>query len=170
MEIRNTETDDRTMVRWLFEEAMALQGVGGHKVWSVLDQEGLEKDLQNGLQYKIGDGDNIVGVFSIQYRDPHIWGDRDQGDAIYLHRIVVHPKYKGQRLLEKVLDWAKAHALEHGRIFVRMDTWADNAKIIAYYRLFGFELVGHYRTDDNPDLPIQNRNLDVVLLEIKIGQ
>lgn len=168
MEIRNTTADDRSMVRWLFKEAMTLQGVRGHKVWSVLDHEGLERDLQNGLQYKMVEGDAIMGVFSIQYSDPYIWGDRDRDDAVYLHRIVVHPRSKGQRLFEKVLDWAMAHALEHGRAFVRMDTWADNAKIIAYYQFFGFELVGHHRTDDNPELPVQNRNLEVALLEMKV--
>lgn len=170
MEIRNTTAEDRSMVRWLFKEAMTLQGVRGHKVWSVLDQEGLERDLQNGLQYKIVDRNDVVGVFSIQYSDPHIWGDRDQGDAIYLHRIVTNPRFKGQRLFEKVLDWVKAHAMGHGRAFVRMDTWADNARLIAYYRFFGFELAGHHRTDDNPELPVQNRNLEVALLEMKVAR
>lgn len=170
MEIRNTSRDDRATVRLLFEEAMALQGVRGHKVWSVLDHERLERDLQNGLQYKIVDRDAIIGLFSIQYKDPHIWRERDRDDAIYLHRIVVHSRFKGQRLFEKVLDWAKTHALEQGRTYIRMDTWADNPRLIAYYRFFGFELVDHYRTDDNPELPVQNRNLEVALLEIKMDR
>ncbi len=50
-----------------------------------------------------------------------------------------------------------------------MDTWADNKKIITYYQSFGFEFVENYKTTDAPELPTQNRNLNVALLEMKVN-
>jgi ribosomal protein S18 acetylase RimI-like enzyme len=165
-EILNTTKEDLDKIRWLFEQAMDLQGKNGYIVWSGIDETALEKDIENGLQYKIVQGDDILCIFSIQRNDPFIWRDKDRNDALYLHRIVVNPDFKGQRQFEKVLNWAKDFARQNNLKFVRMDTWADNLKIIEYYKSFGFEFVEYHRTSDAPELPVQNRNLNVALLQM----
>ena len=165
VKIVNTAKSEVDKVLWLFEKAMDLQGKDGYKVWTSIDKISLEKDIENGLQYKIANDHEILCVFSIQHQDPFIWRDKDNGDAIYLHRIVVNPNFKGQRLFEKVLDWTIEFARGKELKFVRMDTWADNQKIISYYSSFGFQLVEYYKTGDEPGLPSQNRNLHVALLE-----
>jgi len=164
--IVNTTKGDLDKILWLFEQAMDLQGKNGYKVWSGIDKIALEKDIENGLHYKIVRDNDILCIFSIQHNDPFIWRDRDQNDAIYLHRIVVNPYFKGQRLFKKVLNWAKHFARQRSLKFIRMDTWADNEKIIDYYKSFGFKFIEYYKTTDAPELPIQNRNLNVALLEM----
>jgi len=67
------------------------------------------------------------------------------------------------------LNWAKQFTEENNLKFVRMDTWADNKKIIDYYKSFGFEFIENYKTINAPELPIQNRNLNVALLEMKVS-
>jgi len=167
-EIINTKISDLEMILWLFKQAMDLQGKNGYKVWDNIDQIALEKDIEAGLQFKIISGADILCIFSIQYNDPFIWRERDQNDAIYLHRIVVNPRFKGQKQFEKVLNWAKSFANSKGLSYVRMDTWADNDRIITYYTSFGFQFIENYKTSDAPELPIQNRNLHVALLEMKL--
>lgn len=164
--IVNTTKEDLDAIMWLFEQAMDLQGKNGYKVWNGIDKMALEKDIENELQYKIVSNNDILCIFSIQHNDPFIWRDKDQNDAIYLHRIVVNPNFKGQRQFEKVLDWAKQFGWQKNLKFIRMDTWADNEKIIDYYKSFGFEFIEYYRTANTPELPIQNRDLNVALLEM----
>ena len=164
--ILNTTKDDLDTILWLFEQAINLQGKNGYKVWEGIDTIALVKDIDEKLQYKIVKGNNILCIFSIQYNDPFIWRDRDQNDAIYLHRIVVNSDFKGQKQFQKVLNWAKQFARQKSLRFVIMDTWADNEKIIDYYKSFGFEFIENYRTTDAPELPFQNRNLNVALLEM----
>lgn len=166
--IVNTTKDDVHIIFWLFEQAINLQGEKGYKVWDGIDKPALNTDIENGLQYKIVEGDDILCVFSVQHNDPFIWRDRDQNDAIYLHRIVVNPNFKGQRQFEKVLSWAKQFVRQNNLRYVRMDTWADNKKIIDYYRSFGFEFIENYKTKNVPELPLQNRNLNVALLELEV--
>ncbi len=166
--ILNTTKSDLPDVRGLFQLAMNLQGKNGYKVWDSIDKVALENDIKSGLQYKIVQASKILCIFSIQFSDPFIWRERDQNDAIYLHRIVVNLHYKGQKQFEKVLNWAKEKAAQLNRSFVRMDTWADNDKIIEYYKSFGFKLIEYYTTPDAEELPIQNRNLKVALLEINL--
>lgn len=164
--IIHTIKEDLHKIFWLFEQAMKLQGKNGYKVWKKIDKIALEKDIENRLQFKIVQGKDIICVFSVQYNDPFIWRKRDKNDAIYLHRIVVNPVFKGQKQFEKVLAWAKYYAQSNNLKYVRMDTWADNEKIIDYYKSFGFAFIENYRTPNTPELPIQNRNLKVALLEI----
>lgn len=176
METNNTEeikviktvTGDLNDILWLFKKAMELQGKNGYKVWDNIDEAQLEKEIENGLQYKIVKEKDILCLFSIQYSDPFIWRDRDKNDAIYLHRIVVNPNFRGQKQFEKVLNWAKQFVRTNNRKFIRMDTWADNDKIINYYKSFGFKFIENYTTPDTWELPAQNRNLKVALLEMEI--
>lgn len=166
--IINTTKEDLDKVLWLFEQAMKLQGKNGYKVWGNIDKSALERDIENNLQYKIIENNNLLCLFSVQYSDPLIWPDRDRGDAIYLHRIVVDQKFRGQRQFEKILVWAEQVAKAKNLKYIRMDTWADNEKIIEYYKSFGFKFMRNYKTTDAPELPAQNRNLNVALLEIDL--
>jgi ribosomal protein S18 acetylase RimI-like enzyme len=169
IKIIHTIEADLPDILWLFEQAMKLQGQNGYKVWKDIDKAGLENDIENKLQYKITKDNYILCIFSIQYKDPFIWRERDKDDAIYLHRIVVNPNFRGQKQFEKVLNWAKQFVRHNSLRFIRMDTWADNEKIIDYYKSFGFMFIENYKTSDSLELPIQNRNLSVALLEIDIN-
>lgn len=170
IKIENTTKDDFVTILWFFEEALKLQGQNGYKVWNDIDKFGLEKDIANFLQYKIIKGNDILCIFSVQYSDPFIWRERDKNNAIYLHRIVVNPNFKGQNQFEKVLNWAKQCAKQNKLQFIRMDTWADNSKLINYYKSFGFNFIENYKTTNALELPIQNRNIEVALLEIELKE
>tara|TARA_R110000850_G_scaffold270621_2_gene403778 strand:+ start:172 stop:705 length:534 start_codon:yes stop_codon:yes gene_type:complete len=170
IKIVTTTLNDFENVISLFQKAMELQGKNGYKVWKEIDKIGLKKDIENNLQYKIVENENVLCIFSVQFSDPLIWGKREKGDAIYLHRIVVNSEFKGQKQFEKVLNWTKQFALYKNLKFVRMDTWADNEKIIEYYKTFGFKFLENYKTSNEPELPIQNRNLEVALLELKLDK
>lgn len=81
----------------------------------------------------------------------------------------MNSNFKRQRQFEKVLNWAIQFAQQNNLKFVRMDTWADNENLINYYKSFGFKLIENYKTTNAPELPMQNRNLNVALLEIKLS-
>jgi hypothetical protein len=49
-----------------------------------------------------------------------------------------------------------------------MDTWAENEKLISYYKSFCFTIIETYQTTDASELPIQNRSLNVALMEMKV--
>ena len=168
IEIVQTTTEDLDTVFLLFKQVTRAQSKDGYKVWSSVDKETLERDVEERRQYKIVKGDDILCLFSMLSSDPFIWRGRENGDAIYLHRIVANPDFKGQKQFEKVLVWAIQYAHQNDIKFIRMDTWADNEKLIDYYKSFGFEFIENYKTPDIPELPRQNRNLDHALLELKV--
>ena len=166
--IINTTEDDLSFIYWLFEEAISYQKRNGYTAWKGYDKDALRSEIADRLQYKVLNGADILGIFSISYSDPGTWGEWDTGSAVFLHRTITNPGFKGQRTFEKIRDWAIQFAKEKKLDFIRMDTWADNQKIIDFYRSHGFYIVTTRTTSNDPGLPQQNRNLDVTLLEMKV--
>jgi len=166
--IVNTTQEDLELVYKLFDEAIKYQKRNNYPNWEGDDKSILQQDLHNKLQYKIVINKLVACIFSICFSDKIIWRDNDKNDAIYIHRIAVNPDFKGQKQFQKILNWVINYAQETRRDFIRMDTWADNPTIIGYYKSFGFQFLENFTTPDTPELPIQNRNITLALLEYTI--
>ena len=166
-EIINTEKSDLPLIFEFFEHSINYQEKNGYPAWRHYDKNVVIKDVEDKNQYKIMVESAIAMVFSVRYSDKLIWRELDEGDSIYLHRIVVNPTFKGRKLFGVILDWAIDHVKQKGLRSIRMDTWADNPTIINYYKTFGFQFIENYTTPDIPELPVHNRRLPMTLLEYK---
>ena len=167
--IVNSIPEDLPDIFHFIDQAIKFYKKKGYKVWDHIDKTVLVSEIGALRHYKVMNIKEILAIFSVQYNDPFIWRDKDNNDAIYLHRIVVNPKFRGQKQFEKILKWAKQLALKRDLKYIRIDTWADNNKLIDYYRSFEFKFIEHYKTANIPELPSQNRNLNVALLELKLN-
>lgn len=159
--------EDLPKIIQLFEDSIVYQEQHGYPAWKNYDKGAIARDIQECNQYKAVTEEGIGIVFSVTYRDKIIWREKDDGQSIYLHRIVVNPEFKGQKLFGHILDWAKGHISRRGLKNIRMDTWASNPTIIDYYKKFGFEVVENYTTPNTDELPVHNRNLALTLLEYR---
>lgn len=166
--IVNAKKNDLDTICRLFEEAIVFQKANNYTGWNNYDRAYLQADIEKGLLFKIISEEGILCIFCICYRDELIWRAMEKGDALYLHRIVLNRRFKGEKVFRKVLDWALHHAGEKQLEYIRMDTWASNKKIINYYKSYGFAFIENYTTPDTEDLPLQHRNLAVALLEFKL--
>ncbi len=166
--ISNTELEDLNSIYKLFEEAIRYIKKNNYVGWTTYDKNFIRQNIDKKLQFKITVGKDMVCVYSVCYTDELIWREMEKGDAIYLHRIVVNPLFKGQKQFDKILNWSKEIAAEKGLKYIRMDTWAANPNIIEYYKSFGFIHIENYTTPNTLELPDQHRNLKVALLEMKL--
>lgn len=168
MRILNTQFTDLPFIFHLFDLSIQYQEKHGYPVWKNYDQNAIKKDIEAGNQFKILVNDRIAIVFSVAYSDKIIWRTMDTGESVYLHRIVVNPEFKVQKLFGAIVDWAIQLCKEKGLKSIRMDTWAANANIMEYYRGFGFRTVENYTTPNTEELPVHNRKLALTLLEYLI--
>ena len=166
--VENTTPADLQFVYDLFDLSIIYQEKKGYPVWKNYDKSALVNDVNNKNQYKIVIDDQIAMVYSVCYSDKILWRQMENGDAIYLHRIVVNPQFKGQRMFGIILEWAIQYAKSKGFKFIRMDTWADDPNIINYYKGFGFYFIEDFNTPDIPELPVHNRNIPLALLEYRV--
>lgn len=168
IKITPAQTSDLPEIYRLFEQAIQFQKERNYIGWNNYDKEFIREDIRNQLLYRILNGGDTLGIFSLCYSDPLIWREMEKSDAIYLHRIVLNRKFRDIKLFSLLLDWAMEHARQKKLKHLRMDTWAGNEKLINYYKSYGFRFIENYTTANTEELPEQHRNLKVALLELAI--
>lgn len=157
--------DDLAAIRGVYDDARAFQRAQGSLLWLDFGDESILGQIDAGMLCRVMHGDDFAGVFTVAYEDPLLWGDRDRGEHIYLHRIARAASFTGRGLVAAVIEWARAHCRAIGRRGLRMDTWASNDALLAFYARFGFEVVGHVRPGPDPRLSPHYIGTELALLE-----
>lgn len=85
--------------------------------------------------------DDLVGTYLILWSDPLIWGELNNTDSGYIHRLAVDRRYRGQNVGHVLLRSAEERIAERGKDTARLDCKADNPKLNRYYRENGYQLV-----------------------------
>lgn len=148
-----------------YEHAQVMQREQHAPTWPGFSNESILSEIDDGRLYRIMDGAAIAGVFTVAYHDPAIWGDMERSAHIYLHRIARTEHRASGRIMDAVISWGSARCEELGREGLRIDTWAANPALIAYYGTFGFDLVTTRRMGDDPRLSPHYHGLELALLE-----
>lgn len=148
----------------VFEDALAYRAVHGVG-YASYDRATLAADLAAGRLFGVSIEGRLAQIFTLLEADPVIWGAREDGRALYLHRVVTAAWARGQGLFGAMLQWVEGEARRRGRAVLRLDTWLEAEGLQAYYARLGFVRVGEVVTGDDPALPPQNRNLAMALME-----
>jgi GNAT superfamily N-acetyltransferase len=150
--------------------ALAYQAAAQLPAWSPYPEEKINNEIATGLHFSAFMHDGILaGFFSVELSDATIWGSKEKGDAIYLHRMCVNPACRGNHLAASVLTWAYGYASDCGRKFVRMDTWGDNPRLVNYYVACGFRHIGNRQMSHATDLPSHYENANLALFENEVA-
>ena len=165
MRVEPATPADLPAVRAAYADARAFQQEQGAILWPEFTDASILLETEAGRLFRVMDGETVAGVFSLAFEDASIWGDLERGEHLYLHRIARASAYRGRGLLGAVLAWARAHCRALGRAGLRMDTWASNEALVAFYERQGFRLVGRRRIEQGSPLPTYYHGNEFTLLE-----
>ncbi|HEX6534342.1 MAG TPA: GNAT family N-acetyltransferase [Gemmatimonadaceae bacterium] len=156
---------DLPAIRAAYAHARLIQRDQGAILWPEFPDEAIVAEVEAGRLFRVMDGDALVGVFSVAYEDEAIWGEHERGEHLYLHRIARAATSPGRGLIGAVLGWARARCRSLGRAGLRMDTWASNEALVAFYERQGFRVVGRRCIGVEPRLPAHYHGKEFTLLE-----
>lgn len=169
MRIELATPADLATIRAAYAEGRRIQREQQSVVWPEFSDEWILGEIAAGRVFRVVDEDaRVAGVFSVAYDDSAIWGEHERGAHIYLHRIARALGYQGRGLVDAILRWAQREAEVRGLAGLRMDTWASNDALIAYYERFGFQLVGRRRIAADPTLLPHYHGIELALLECSL--
>lgn len=116
----------------------------GEALWpeSSLTPERLARYYPQGGWRVAWRGDVAVGCLCLLDTDPLFWPDDAANEALYLHKLAVHPDARGQGLSALLLREAARETAERGRPWLKLDTATARPKLRAIYEDFGFQNVG----------------------------
>jgi GNAT superfamily N-acetyltransferase len=140
--IRRASPDDaaaavhilRSVAAWLVERGCPLWepdsfGLAGFK------EAALRRELVLGYE-----GSEAVACMLLQRSDPVFWPGASLGEALYLHKVAVLRHATGRGWSTRLIEWARAEALEIGARFLRLDT-APRSKLLTLYEKHGFRII-----------------------------
>lgn len=168
IKIENSTIHDIEAIFAIYDKAAQLQEEKGSVVWPLFERKLIVTEISEKRQWKMLIEGEIACVWAITYQDPQIWGARDDGSAIYIHRIATNPKFRGNNLVLKIIEWAKDHAINLQKSHIRMDTAGNNEALIRYYQKCGFKLLGLSKLSDAEGLPAHYQDAEVCLFEMEV--
>ena len=98
----------------------------------------------------------VTGSFPPPYMDP-IVAKRAVEDAYYVYTVASRMRPESRGVGRSLLTWALLQARGFGATYLRLDCWADNAPLRAYYRNLGFEECDTYVDEGWPGAVLQVR-------------
>ena len=87
-------------------------------------------------------GDELAGSLRLILREPIVWPEIVEEDAVYMFNLAVRRIWAGRGLGAQMLEWAAERAQSLGRTYLRLDCMADNRFLADYYARAGFEQRG----------------------------
>lgn len=153
-----------------YDDAIAFQKTVFKKHWKGFERDMIEHEVKEGRQWKILRNGEIACVFAVEFTDPLIWKEQDKDPSIYLHRIVSSSKFRGSNFMLDIINWGQHFARENKARYIRMDTWGDNPRLIAYYVKSGFRHVGFSIPQASASLPKHYEGIELALFEITVDQ
>jgi hypothetical protein len=169
MLITNSTQQDIDTIFALYDEAVKFQKTVFNKQWQGFDRSLIETEISENRQWKIVVNGEIACIFAITFHDPLIWKEKDRDPAIYIHRIVTNPKFRGGAYVNEIVRWSKEYARSLNKKYIRMDTWGDNERLKEYYLSCGFDYLGVTSMEDTNGLPKHYEGLSLSLFEIKLS-
>ncbi len=137
-------------------------------VWPDFNREMIALEIAENRQFKLLVNSEIACVWAITFSDVQIWEDSKKDSALYIHRIAVNPDFRGNKYIDKIVDWAKEFALEKDLQFIRLDTLGENKGLITHYRNAGFDFLGLFNLKNTSNLPDHYKLAPVSLFEIDL--
>jgi ribosomal protein S18 acetylase RimI-like enzyme len=166
MKIVKSDINDLDLIMKLLELGTNYQKTVAERHWLGFDRNLIAGEIHENNQWKVLIGQHVAGIFTTSFSDPLIWTERNSDAAIYLHRIVTDPAFRGQGLVKHVLAWAKHYAAQNGKRYIRMDTGSGNEKLNNYYISCGFSYLGVTELDNVEGLPDHYKRRTFSLFEV----
>lgn len=168
IEIKNAEANDMTQIFELYGIATAYMKDKGQVAWPEFEREMVAREIEEQRQWKLLIENRIAAVWATTQDDALIWREKNQEPAVYIHRIAVHPDFRGQKLVTRIVDWAKSYGRERGLSYIRLDTVGLNHGLIKHYTSCGFDFLGTTVLAHAEKLPAHYSEGDVCLFQQSI--
>ena len=98
------------------------------------DIDTLRRDIIDQNLFVMKKDDQVVGVIVLnENQDPEYdemnWST-EGNSFLVVHRLAISPRFQGQGLARKMMDFAESYAMKNGYKAIRLDTFSQNLRKI----------------------------------------
>lgn len=137
------QAEDAEDMLMIFHKTAGLMVKQGLNQWtpSIFSLTLMENYLAEREVYLLNFEEKPVGIFTLQDSDPSYWGDRNDNQYDYLHRLAILPEYRGLHLGEAMIQFAEKRVQAKGKRGLRLDCVSHLESLNQFYSRQGYEFV-----------------------------
>ena len=144
-EIRKATEEEVPAIIELLKEIAAWLKQNDINQWGFLLEGGEDEEIRQAIQdsatYVACQDDEILATFTLYSQqsewDEHIWGQEENPEVLYLHRLAVRPQHMKNGIGKDILHWIDESLVKT----IRLDCVAHNPKLCTYYEENGYSLI-----------------------------
>ncbi|NER17530.1 GNAT family N-acetyltransferase [Spongiivirga citrea] len=167
MEIKNSELNDISKIFELYRIATNYMKSKNQVAWPEFSRKLIIDEINDQKQWKLLIDEQIACIWATTPNDELIWGINNE-PSIYIHRIVTNPDFRGQKLVNQIVNWADKYCIDNNLEYIRMDTVGLNKGLIGHYEKLGFEFIGTKEIENTDGLPDHYKEGPVCLFQRKV--
>lgn len=168
MEIKNSTLENIDEIFALYRIASEYMKSKNQAAYPKFSTSLIETEIEENRQWKLVIERQMACIWATTFDDPIIWEEKNKDLAVYIHRIVTNPNFRGKNLVKHILEWSKNFAKNHQKKYVRLDTVGNNQSLINHYTKVGFNFLGLHKLKTIEGLPAHYQLGEVCLFELSI--
>ncbi len=86
-------------------------------------------------------GTIVISTFMDEEYAPIAWSTPND-NAVYIHRLAVHPDHQRKGYAQKMMQFAEAYAEKNSFASIRLDTFSQNSRNQKFYEARGYRKLG----------------------------
>jgi ribosomal protein S18 acetylase RimI-like enzyme len=152
--VRPAKHDDAATFAAIHEEVASWLWARGIRQWQpgTFPIKWVEDAIARGEVYVACESGAVIGAVMLQDADPDTWGEASLVDpAGYIHGLRVRRSVAGRGVGRALIAWAERELMARGKRIARLDCWAANDALCAYYEQVGYRRVGTRTFTDGPE-------------------
>lgn len=138
IKVRTAVESDLEVVVSILHEAVNWLSEKGMPLWKLSDFtiEAMKPAIDSGQLIVAERDGKVVASVLRQWEDPLFWPDKEEGQAVYIHKLVVRRSGAGQGFSKALIDWVANDAATRSRKYLRLDS-APRLALLKVYEKIG---------------------------------
>jgi GNAT superfamily N-acetyltransferase len=134
------QANDLAAVLAVFEDVRAWMISRGTNTWRPIAhwRDLIAQKIARQAVYLAWLNGEVVGTITLDWEADELW-DSAPTQAAYLAHFATCRARAGTGIGAQMLRWAEIEARQAGKSYLRLDCWAENRALCAYYESAGFE-------------------------------
>jgi len=134
------QPNDLAAVLAVFEDVRAWMISRGVNTWRPIARwrDLIAQKIARQVVYLAWLDSQVVGTITLDWEAEELW-DAASTQAGYLAHFATYRALAGTGIGAQMLRWAETEARRAGKGYLRLDCWAENRALCAYYESTGFE-------------------------------
>ena len=150
LEIRTAKSSDLLGIMYLLRQCILDMNIRGNMHWNMHypNYDIVSKDIEKESLFIIKSKGFLIGMFVLNNEQVEAYHSVDwkagANKSLVIHRMAIHPKWKGQDIESKMLSFIEEYTSENGYDAIRLDLFGGKEEEVNFFKSNAFEEKGEF--------------------------